>query len=114
MSRSKSSNNSFVDRDMLMRYWWGLGIGHKYAHTSTPQPTETTGEPDEGDCQAEGDNDKILAVATEDLELGMDERENEDLGEGFDLYEHEEGFGDEPDDETFLAMEEMYGSQTLA
>ena len=24
----------FVDRDMLMRYHWGLGVGHTYSHVS--------------------------------------------------------------------------------
>ena len=24
--------NSFVDHNMIMRYYWGLGIGHTYAH----------------------------------------------------------------------------------
>ncbi|KAG6376632.1 hypothetical protein JVT61DRAFT_1616 [Boletus reticuloceps] len=24
--------NKFVDRDMLMRYHWGLGVGHTYSH----------------------------------------------------------------------------------
>ena len=27
--------SSFVDRDMLMRYHWGLGIGHTYAHNTS-------------------------------------------------------------------------------
>ncbi|RDB22902.1 hypothetical protein Hypma_009822 [Hypsizygus marmoreus] len=26
--------NRFVDRDMMMRYYWGLGVGHVYAHIS--------------------------------------------------------------------------------
>lgn len=26
------TRRSFVDRDMLMRYYWGLAIGHQYAH----------------------------------------------------------------------------------
>lgn len=37
----------FVDRDMLMRYQWGLGVGHLYAHNSYP--------PNEWDVQC-GDN----------------------------------------------------------
>jgi hypothetical protein len=29
----------FVDRDMMMRYYWGHGIGHTYAHhTRDPLP----------------------------------------------------------------------------
>ncbi|TEB18199.1 hypothetical protein FA13DRAFT_1649583, partial [Coprinellus micaceus] len=27
--------NRFVDRDMFMRYEWGLGVGHTYAHTNS-------------------------------------------------------------------------------
>ena len=26
--------SSFVNRDMLMRYHWGLGVGHTYAHST--------------------------------------------------------------------------------
>ncbi|RXW19475.1 hypothetical protein EST38_g6369 [Candolleomyces aberdarensis] len=29
--------NRFVDRDMSMRYLWGLGIGHRYAHSDAPK-----------------------------------------------------------------------------
>jgi hypothetical protein len=29
---------SFVDRDMLMRYHWGLGVGHTYSHSDAPTP----------------------------------------------------------------------------
>ena len=25
----------FVDRDMLMQYFWGLGVGHQYSHGKT-------------------------------------------------------------------------------
>ena len=38
----------FVDRDMLMRYHWGLGVGHIYSHgqradgPSAPTDTHTT------------------------------------------------------------------------
>ncbi|KAH6896318.1 hypothetical protein BKA70DRAFT_1438538 [Coprinopsis sp. MPI-PUGE-AT-0042] len=28
--------NRFVDRDMLMRYHWGLGVGHAYSHGDVP------------------------------------------------------------------------------
>ena len=38
--------SSFVDRDMLMRYHWGLGVGHTYAHgtTSTGLPFRSTSQ----------------------------------------------------------------------
>ncbi|KAF6750862.1 hypothetical protein DFP72DRAFT_817228, partial [Ephemerocybe angulata] len=36
--------NRFVDRDMLMRYIWGHGVGHKYSHTDAPRaPPSTSG-----------------------------------------------------------------------
>ncbi|KIM57875.1 hypothetical protein SCLCIDRAFT_98436, partial [Scleroderma citrinum Foug A] len=28
--------NQFVDHNMLMRYHWGLGVGHAYAHSTKP------------------------------------------------------------------------------
>jgi hypothetical protein len=125
-----------------MHYWWGLGIGHTYSHTSTPQPVENTrglelkGDADGvnfnvGECvdqgerdrqaedsnnqtQVEVSNNQKVPPADDDPELGMDERENEDLGERYDLGGDDAGSEDEPDDETFLAIEEMYGSQALA
>ena len=38
--------SSFVDRDMLMRYHWGLGVGHMYAHStaSTGPPSRSTSQ----------------------------------------------------------------------
>ncbi|KAG2100219.1 uncharacterized protein F5147DRAFT_777132 [Suillus discolor] len=32
--------NRFVDRDMFMRYQWGLGVGHTYTHTSTNRDSD--------------------------------------------------------------------------
>ena len=32
MGRNFIILSRFVDRDMLMRYHWGLGIGHSYSH----------------------------------------------------------------------------------
>ncbi|KAF5314748.1 hypothetical protein D9611_007063 [Ephemerocybe angulata] len=37
--------NRFVDRDMIMRYHWGLGVGHKYSHKDAP--TKPPGEESE-------------------------------------------------------------------
>ena len=37
---------SFVDRDMVMRYHWGLGIGHVYAHVKrSSEDNESDGQP---------------------------------------------------------------------
>ena len=34
---------SFADRDMMMRYHWGLGVGHTYAHRKTTVPPNADG-----------------------------------------------------------------------
>ena len=36
---------SFVDRDMFMRYHWGLGVGHTYTHSrKDADPTTNMGD----------------------------------------------------------------------
>ncbi|EAU83872.2 hypothetical protein CC1G_09541 [Coprinopsis cinerea okayama7 len=32
--------NRFVDRDMVMRFHWGLGVGHLYSHGDAPEKNE--------------------------------------------------------------------------
>ncbi|KIJ58045.1 hypothetical protein HYDPIDRAFT_34552 [Hydnomerulius pinastri MD-312] len=39
--------NRFVDRDMVMRYHWGMSVGHAYAYTSSPS-NDSDGQQDEG------------------------------------------------------------------
>ncbi|RXW25755.1 hypothetical protein EST38_g7 [Candolleomyces aberdarensis] len=36
----------FVDRDMFMRYQWGISVGHTYMHQNFPAPTIPTIPPD--------------------------------------------------------------------
>ena len=43
-SRSEGIVYRFADRDMLMRFHWGLAIGHAYTHDSTWTETFTTTE----------------------------------------------------------------------
>ena len=40
LNEPKYQLSSFVDRDMLMRYHWGLGVGHAYAYNNTELPEE--------------------------------------------------------------------------
>jgi hypothetical protein len=42
---------SFVDRDMVMRYHWGLAVGHTYAHEK--ENTESTDIHPEDHCDME-------------------------------------------------------------
>ena len=47
---------SFVDRDMVMRYHWGLGVGHTYAHRKTTVPVDKDDTADDN-RQVESDSD---------------------------------------------------------
>lgn len=107
----------FVDRDMLMRYHWGMGIGHKYAweketgphdHPSPQASTSNAISREWGEVLAQNQPgvsqdlgvDEIFEEdnipAEEELQLvpegnehyehlsdGMNDRENEDLGDGW-------------------------------
>ena len=100
---------SFVDRDMLMRYHWGLGIGHRYAHTtasidsqlSSPSPKfhsnghdmedyrHLADEVNEGDDSA--DNTPIVELDFEpesepDSEVNEQSDSESILGDHVDMY----------------------------
>jgi hypothetical protein len=95
-----SRTGSFVDRDMMMRYHWGSGIGHVYSHASRfDSLREKSIEQDleEGGLEVVGDSvegvrqsrtsqeaTQLLLVAGDDPEFGLEERENEDLGDSSD------------------------------
>ncbi|RDB21901.1 hypothetical protein Hypma_011139 [Hypsizygus marmoreus] len=120
--------NRFVDRDMLMRYHWGMGIGHTYCHlkdaglsqensglNSSPQGheeerteeeavEEATGNVPEGYHSHVHDSD---SDSSDGGELGLRDREIEDLGS--DSGEPLDGEDDLSDDETFIEMHDMYG-----
>jgi len=83
----------FVDRDMVMRYLWGLGVGHVYAHLHRPSSglsivaiaTENTssGESQDVEMRSGGDLHPVIQVQDEgdndgDLEFGLEDREFDD------------------------------------
>jgi len=107
---------SFVDRDMLMRFHWGLGVGHVYTHqqlctdaamvwnesecrpkqSSRPEPSNQMGmEEDIGsgtgtdDSGSESDDSDYKPSEGDEAESGDDE--------------------DDSDSEHLLDNEEMYG-----
>jgi hypothetical protein len=41
------SNHRFSDRDLLMRYHWGLGVGHLHAHCPESTTNRCSSFPDE-------------------------------------------------------------------
>ena len=48
---------SFVDRDMFMRYHWGLGIGHSYTHSRKVDTTANVGDFDAEEEEVNSDQD---------------------------------------------------------
>ena len=104
----------FVDRDMLLRYHWGLGVGHTYSHvrggsehndeSTTPQVVHTQSlHADALDRVSSNIHARTEPVNLDDEFLLVD---RDELG-----WENEEG-RDESDDgsEADPTMYEMYGS----
>jgi hypothetical protein len=100
---------------MVMRYHWGLGVGHIYQSASATVASQTAANIRV--CTSELETMESAEVEhaphppdhennsdTEDPELGFENREDDDLGEA------EEGLEwDDWHDDELLAMEEMYG-----
>ncbi|RXW14870.1 hypothetical protein EST38_g10985 [Candolleomyces aberdarensis] len=49
--------NRFVDRDMIMRYHWGLGVGHRYSHNHAPASNLVDDDTSAVDDHESGDSD---------------------------------------------------------
>jgi hypothetical protein len=112
---------SFSERDLIMRYHWGLGVGHVHAHrpaaTTSHIPEEVQGihspehEPEETAGGGNSDNDLNAQLLDEnsdvynsdDPELGLEdcdpdgwedvESDNEEGGDGGEDMEEEEFSG---------------------
>ncbi|KJA12845.1 hypothetical protein HYPSUDRAFT_210068 [Hypholoma sublateritium FD-334 SS-4] len=96
--------NRFADRDMVMRYHWGLGIGHTYSHgvvagfQQHPIPPSVD-EPEEADDVGDG------PPALHDAELNDEDEGSDDAVSASDTAE-----GHESDDEAFLELHDTYYS----
>jgi hypothetical protein len=111
------ADNSFVDRDMIMRYHWGLAVGHLYTHGHATV-TRTSNAANNNDLELELDDATDINPGsyfphhdgdsdTEDPELGFEDRQNDliDAGDGLeDDWEVEEDY----DDYSLAIMDEMY------
>ena len=98
--------SSFIDRDMLMRYHWGLGIGHAYVHTTVASPNSKShssfpsSEPpnsskhDTDNCRHDKINEGDIADESELLEFEPDSESGSEshsdlesvLGDHADMY----------------------------
>jgi len=100
----------FVDRDMVMRYLWGLGVGHVYTHLRRPSSrlnivataTENTSSGESQDVEMRSGGDLHLDIQVQDerdneddLEFGLEDREFDD----WDIDEGEESDSELHDEE---------------
>lgn len=106
----------FVDRDMVMRYHWGLAVGHTYAHRRTSFEPNTEGNTHQQDEEYDLCGDELPHVQNHsaDEESGCPPESDTDdddgpigIPSGSDDLEYEDGSIDS--DGEFLAMDEMYG-----
>jgi hypothetical protein len=110
--------DSFVDRDILMRYHWGLAVGHKYSHNSTQSCTgkarsttsensDSDGEPNcsESERHVGGHGNAGEQDASSGSESGFEGSQGSD--DALDKFEN--GSEDLEDPAVVLAMDEMYG-----
>lgn len=63
----------FVDRDMMMRHYWGLGVGHTYARISTAAARELHFIRPHHSDEVQGDVTEQPEDVDEDEELGDDD-----------------------------------------
>ncbi|KAJ3537968.1 hypothetical protein NMY22_g5372 [Coprinellus aureogranulatus] len=95
--------NPFADRDMVMRYHWGMGVGHVYSHKrsaiaapSTPPPSQPTA-PSDGNTGAPMDID-LNVSRLEDTGLSP-EMSMSVSGDGTDSEESAYDYRGDSDDE---------------
>jgi hypothetical protein len=100
----------FVDRDMLMRYHIGLGVGHMYAPFQSPDQPTTDGQSgeeedsgtmfDPAEISEHGSDESSASDGTTDEDDDEDWDEN---GEDKDEDDHSER-----SDEELATLDEMY------
>jgi len=107
---------SFVDHDMLMRFHWGLGVGHVYTHQqlctnkamvwSNSQSYSSWNDPDgtEPSDQTGMEEDAINSG------MGTDGSGSESDDSDYKLSEGDEESSSDDDDEHLLHTHDMYGS----
>ena len=70
--------SSFVDRDMVMRYHWGLGVGHVYSHSDCTGNGIIQNQTADGEHEQEADEqDEGVYCSTSDTRGGGEEEHQE-------------------------------------
>jgi hypothetical protein len=94
----------FADRDMIMRYHWGLAVGHIYGHQQSRHMhhiNSTSFDAEEKAAQSEADVD---GNNTEEAVVEQDDEDTSSYDDGSSDDDDGDGDGDDDDDE----MLEMY------
>jgi hypothetical protein len=86
---------------MLIRYHYGLGVGHIYVHSAVS--TDNTPEHNLQDWESEEVGSLLVDEAPE-LEEGSNSGDDVDIAS-----DSEDSNGSKTDDDELLAMHEMYG-----
>jgi hypothetical protein len=114
----------FVDRDMIMRYHWGLAVGHVYTHgqTSRKTPRYSSSTVYNQDLEVTGSTPGSSSAATatsqdfngesdiDGPDSGLGDEDDDDW-EDVDRFrdDDEQAFDDFSDDDMAAAMDNMYG-----
>jgi len=122
--------DSFVDRDMMMRYYFGLGIGHTYSHSprhsssqepqcsaggSAAQGLDASSHDDADDMIQDDASLEVIALCLDEGDGAETEAESSDSDDDNLEDEHEdnatlgESDSSESDDEEKLLHMDMYG-----
>lgn len=89
----------------MMRYKFGLGVGHTYTHHDERAADGNHGVVRDGEASESGVLDSSQAAA---FGAGSDSEDSSDNYDDDDLDDQEVNFVDHSDDEEFFALNEMY------
>jgi hypothetical protein len=110
---------------MLMRFHYGFGVGHSYAHHQTPistlPGTSRTPHPDNDSSGLEHDDSNDVDPAVNAANSRPDSGESDDNDDfpnqdvDLDAWEddHGESADDYSDDEALMCFDEMYGCDAI-
>jgi hypothetical protein len=111
---ARLNDDSFVDRDMVMRYHWGLAIGHPYAHKPSQSCDPNNAEESSaGNTGPSTDHAEIEGIddlhgdsdVYKDIQVDEAEEEGDEEGDDDDDDDDSDGKEDYVDEELY----EMYG-----
>ena len=107
---------SFVDRDMMMRYYYGLGVGHAYAHVQNSTNTiDDCAAGDLGPVEEQGNEVEELFQGSNHNLPGATHDSDTECDSNFSILDSDEGKAvdgfdseDDSNDEEFYETEMMY------